>query len=370
MEELVTLIERPQISLQKILRNCQYCQKIKQIVCHFDQTSICGYQKVMHFIYPTSCVQKTKKTHPTIQQSATHSMLKDSLKPTGISDTKMTSDTDKEQQTPSVETSTSESEHVSIVPTPVLQTSDKVKTQEITKQDPVIKPSTSDSVVTEYEGQTIPESTAFESKREDDMEKRDDSVSGEKSNYNDCLEKGGTVIAGSGDVESSCTMGPEVVEVRPSTPSKVVPEQTQADGASGRTDENVKQEEKGDKSQADPPNVEKEQEQAEPPQTQPDQASQQEGVKVEQDTNENGMKNIYAEEPLTDPNDLDLESLALPDTLEEPIQKLSSKNKETAFMRLKNRIKELELNLNLSSRYVLFLFIRCIDMSTKSNERK
>ena len=64
---------------------------------------------------------------------------------------------------------------------------------------------------------------------------------------------------------------------------------------------------------------------------------------------ENGMKVIYAEEP-KDPSDLDLEFIP-PSDLEEPIQKLSSKGKETAFMRLKNRIKELELNLNLSSRY-------------------
>ena len=64
----------------------------------------------------------------------------------------------------------------------------------------------------------------------------------------------------------------------------------------------------------------------------------------------NGLKDIYAEEPSPVDSDVDLEAIAPPAGDELQYQKLTSGKKETTYMRLKNRIKALELHLNLSSR--------------------
>ena len=60
---------------------------------------------------------------------------------------------------------------------------------------------------------------------------------------------------------------------------------------------------------------------------------------------------IYAR---TDVVENTLEPVA-PPILEEPVQKLSNGRKDNTLVRLKNRIKELELNLSLSSQYVLIV---------------
>ena len=351
MEELVTLIERPQTSFRKTLLNCQYCQISTQNVCYFDQASVCGYQKILSFIYPTSCVRKVKQKGLNVDyvsdtKTAPRASSSDvaSEETTGV-------DKESDQQTSSEETSTTvRSERADIVPTPASPTSEQAENEQM---DSTLKPSISQSLTSESEKQTIPKSTAFESKQV--TTKFEEPVSSkEESNFNDCVAKGGTVIAGSGGGDTSCTMGPDVVEVRPSTTTQPIPEETKAEVIDDSLEKNVDSS-KGHESVQMVDKAEKQLEDKQTGQVQSEQGSHQEEVKLEADAGGNGMKNIYAEEPSTDPSDLELDTLTLPDNLEEPIQKLSSKNKETAFMRLKNRIKELELNLNLSSRFVLIV---------------
>ena len=326
-------------------------------MCYFDQTSVCGYQKVLRFIYQTSCIRKLKQKKPSVENQSQTQTVPKASEPGPASEEKTTRDRSAAQETPSGETASSESsDEIVIVPTPPSPTSNQLEKEQM---ESTIKPSASDSVALESEKQTIPQSTVFESshnKQEESLKFEEPASPKEQSNFNDCVAKGGTVIAGSGGGDTGCTMGPDVVQVRPSTPTQPLPEETKAevldDSVVKITDHqsqdnskgNVESDEKSDKQQQ-----EKQIQQS-------NQGSHQEEAKVEPDTGGNGMKDIYAEEPSTDPSDLELEILTLPDSLEEPIQKLSSKNKETAFMRLKNRIKELELNLNLSSRCVsLFL---------------
>ena len=356
-EELVTLIERPQMSLQNTLQNCQYCQKSKLNMCYFDQTSVCGYQKVLRFIYPTSCIRKLKQKKPSVENQSQAQTVPKASEPDPASEEKTTRDLSAAQETPSGETASSESsDETVIVPTPPSPTSNQLEKEQM---ESTIKPSASDSVALESEKQTIPQSTVFESshnKKEESLKFEEPASPKEQSNFNDCVAKGGTVIAGSGGGDTSCTMGPDVVQVRPSTPTQPLPEETKAevldDSVVKITDHQSQDNSKGNVESGEKSDKQQQEKQIQ----QSNQGSHQEEAKVESDTGGNGMKNIYAEEPSTDPSNLELEILILPDSLEEPIQKLSSKNKETAFMRLKNRIKELELNLNLSSRCVsLFL---------------
>ena len=365
MEELVTLIERPQTSLQSTLRNCQYCQKSTLNTCYFDKTSVCGYQKVFRFIYPTSCIRKLQHKTPGVEnQSPTQTILKTS-ETDPASEEKTTGDRNAQQETSSIETASKEnSDKTVIVPTPVSPTSNQVEKEQM---ESTITPSASDSIALESEKHTVHKSTVFETshiKQEESLKFEEPASPKEQSNFNDCVAKGGTVIAGSGGGDTSCTMGPDVVQVRPSTPTQPLPEETKAevidDGVVKATDHQSQSKVKGDVPSGE--KSDKQQQEKQIVQQQADQGSHQEEAKGETDTGGNGMKNIYADEPSTDPSDLELEILTLPDNLEEPIQKLSSKNKETAFMRLKNRIKELELNLNLSSRFVplhskLYLFL-------------
>ena len=363
------------MSLQNTLQNCQYCQKSKLNTCYFDQTSVCGYQKVLRFIYPTSCIRKLKQKTPSVENQSQAQTMPEASELDPASEEKTTGDRNAAQETPSGETVSSESsDETVIVPTPPSPTSNQLEKEQM---DSTIKPSASDSVGLESEKQFIPQSTVFESshaKQEESLKFEEPASPKEQSNFNDCIAKGGTVIAGSGGGDTSCTMGPDVVQVRPSTPTQPLLEETKAevidDSVVKTTDHQSQDKAKGNVESGEKSDKQQQEKQIQ----QSDQGSHQEEAK-EPDTGGNGMKNIYAEEPSTDPSDLELEILTLPDSLEEPIQKLSSKNKETAFMRLKNRIKELELNLNLSSRCVsspsiFYFFNNCRAERAKTYVRK
>ena len=65
-QALVTLIETPSGSLamplSRLLAGCQFCDKGKVDVCRLGGQTTCDYYKLLHYIYPTCCVQRQTAT--------------------------------------------------------------------------------------------------------------------------------------------------------------------------------------------------------------------------------------------------------------------------------------------------------------------
>jgi hypothetical protein len=138
-------------------------------------------------------------------------------------------------------------------------------------------------------------------------------------------------------VDISSKMGPDVIQIRPSEPSVL------------ETDSSV--EAKGDINTKIPPVVPLA---TPPPATPPPVAITTDATQDAQtDKTEaekaptNGLRDIYAEDPTK--QDTETEHVVTPPGEDIQYQKLTTGKKETTFMKLKNRIKDLELNLNLSS---------------------
>ncbi len=341
-DKLVTLIERPQVSLRQVslravLNTCNYCQGLVRDSCYFGQSSSCGYQKLMRFVYPTTCVQVLVQAADTQRSDAQKTVPVEEATPEAV-DAGVVGEEDSSPESSSVK-----SEEATIIPTPVTPSGDDAAPAPATESDSVEKSASSATL-------DAPQHTVLTSSSESQAEESATVT----QDFRDCVERGGTMIAGPPGVCSSCTVAPEVLKISPSATSVVTPDETQKEeGDSSKTDTSIQP------SAQEPPGEAKEpvQEAAvKEPLTQEQDVVKdaQEPDKAEKEANGNGMKNIYADEPSAEPGDADPEMANVPisDNLEEPIQKLSPKNKETAFMRLKNRIKELELNLNLSSRCV------------------
>lgn len=60
----ITLIETPRTSLQEVLDSCQFCDDGKNDTCLFDRGTTCGYYQLMSFVYPHSCVTAWRNLRP------------------------------------------------------------------------------------------------------------------------------------------------------------------------------------------------------------------------------------------------------------------------------------------------------------------
>ncbi len=224
-DKLVTLIETPRTSLATILSRCEYCQKGTRVTkCYFDQTSVCGYHRLLNYVYPTSCVQLKKRENSVpMRQSIPEENVDGKVQDTPrnvpeegkqpLQDkhpVKEDNNVDSSSQIP-VEKSSVVTE-APIDPTPALS-KDISDSQSQTQRD--IKPSSSQNVSPSMasEKQELPKATA-DPKDSPKQDSQDQDVLKESStDFDNCVQKGGTII--SGVKGSSCTMGPESLDARP-----------------------------------------------------------------------------------------------------------------------------------------------------------
>ncbi len=219
----MTLIETPRTSLATILGRCDYCQKGTRVTkCYFDQTSVCGYHRLLNYVYPTSCVQLTKRENSVPQRQSipeekgdekTQDVLKsDPEQGKDKQLVKEDNNVDSSSRIP-VEKSSVVTE-APIDPTPALS-KDISDSQSQTQRD--IKPSSSQNVSPSMasEKQELPKATAdpklVDSPKQDSQDQ--DVLKESSTDFDNCVQKGGTII--SGVKGSSCTMGPESLDVRP-----------------------------------------------------------------------------------------------------------------------------------------------------------
>ncbi len=279
-DKLVTLIETPRTSLATVLGRCEYCQKgVRVTKCYFDQTSVCGYFRQMHYVYPTSCVQHKKletgvPQGPSIPEEKVEEKIQDKPKSVPEEVKKTTDDKhpvrEENKIDPSSQIPVEKSSVVTdspIDPTPALP-KDPSNSHSQTQQD--VKPSSSQTVSPSIanEKQELPKATA-DSKLADSPKqdtKDDDSPKESNTDFDNCVQKGGTII--NGVRGSSCTMGPESLDARPVVREETiqvqtdpVPTETKTEAQHDAVNQQQQQQQQEVKKQQIPPNVHAQQQQ-------------------------------------------------------------------------------------------------------------
>ena len=346
-QPLVTLIETQPLvtTLQSLVNRCQFCMEGQPRACISPRRTLCGYYKLMKFVYPTSCINANRfdaKLRPEKPVSVPKSLEVQQPKPVPPS------------QTVTEPTSSSASDASSVEPrettpqqvVPSSSTQDRYQRSRAAVED---LPAGDASSSAEGEIQIKPSyevtSGSMDATHTPETElSHSNAESSTVVGYTEppvmpasmtapmtpptlsCDMPGCQSECSSGEAGSSCTMGPDVAQIRPTSTEEAMETAHQ---------------------QVLLPDNQKLPDVQEPPSEPPQKPV---GSTPPGGADQNGMKNIYAEAPSQGDIDFDLDLIPAALDDQEPVQKLSSGRKETAFMRLKNRIKGLELNLNLSSR--------------------
>ena len=308
-EPIVRLIEKPIIKMTSLLQACQFCSKSKIDTCYFNRYSFCGYYRIFRFVRPTCCVGdappvKIDGNLPVVTPPDLHL-----TEPEENSHTTMMTD---EVHSPEyiqhastgglrLDSSTSPLTTESVDPTPAISEASRPET--ITESPTSIPNAPSDNVSVLSEVSSTANSEATEAAASEENIKV-------------------SVDTKQCDEGSNCQVGPDVMQMQ------VKPTETLSEHVTVTPDE---QEPIDDLEDVD------------------DLGADDLLDEIVEDTGTGG-KDIYAEEPSAVIRDLELEGLPPPSGDEIQYQKLNSGKKETTYMRLKNKIKALELNLNLSSR--------------------
>ncbi len=377
--KLVTLIEAPYPakSLQNLLKKCNFCIKGKVDRSYFDLQSACGYYK-LKYVYPTCC--KGRKDFKLkvadngfVVQDKMEVKLKESEK--GSDALKVTSggikvgvlsDDDDEMMAPMFQPKSNEvhqkeenlnvvakakveqkveqilvqdvpkvSVNIEVKPTPTMKP--RSASEQASSQQRIIEP----SISIEHRAETKQSTPTIVSSQSASVEVVKDisetvtvlDTASEGVSTSDCNQSGGP----------SCTLGPDVVQIRPPSTEEIVPTPSSTIVVDSGTQK------------MEPPYTENIPVKQDKPVSNGVLVNKQQEVKINKtvlQTNGNGMKDIYAEKASIEKDEFELE-MVLPPSMDEPVHKLSSTKKQTIFMTLKNKIKALELNLNLSSRSVL-----------------
>lgn len=347
--DLVILIESPNPSILALLTDCNFCHSALTISTPFDGNTICGYYRALQ--YSVSCLteplivppqwvdSRSDFAEPTATLESNASATDSILEPSSITaSADEGSETEELKQAPIVPsrpiiTSSEAVKSASIVPTPTLTKSASVASEARSLEMP-----SSESKPTEQLAQSTPTESSLPSESSE-------SSSSSSSTSQATLEPKSLSSTCESQSQGSSTecMGPDLVQIRPTQTESVVV--TEASAVPEKQD--LSPEESADLESQDVSS-----DSLDLPELQDVDALEEPipDKKPPQLNLTNGLKDIYAEEPSPFESDFDLEAVAPPTGDELQYQRLNSGKKETTYMRLKNRIKALELHLNLSSR--------------------
>ena len=311
---IVTLIQRPGVPVQGYLAGCVYCFDDRHPVCYSGRQSVCGYYRLWVFMRPTCCIDTSRGSDvggDTPGRDIGGDALGRGVRGDGQGDRGDLRTGD--------DGITVDVTDIRATPTQAVLTSSITEKQSIdqvmpsTNLNDKTKPAThSETPVLAEISQTPPASSVVKA------------TATATSDTDPCQETNTNSV-----VDPSCQTGPDVVHIRPSEPV--------AESLTSSVDD---QKEDPDK----PP------ENTQTDDIQPD--SEATTPEPTDSGSTNGLRDIYAQAPADLDPDQELEHIPAPLSEDIQYQKLTTGKKETTFMKLKNRIKDLELNLNLSSQSV------------------
>ena len=367
---IVRLVEAPHTSLQKHLKSCSFCEDRPPNTCHMDRRTTCGYYVWMVYQYPMCCLeyflhpgpQNALDLHdtpiiqsPSIIEEKSKTTMAVDLKPSSVvvestqieskvKETETGERTDRKTEelkrapTKAKDASPTQTKHTitphngkveipkkklpatEIKPTKTQepqQATQQVKLESSQKQVPVTQKKQTEKLKVPVTSQSEKEVKTTELPKETKTEEK--------------VEPEPTEIVCDSETENAngqaCHMGPNVVEIRPSTT-----EESTITEPTAIPKEPVKPVKK-DPVQKDPVITDAE----------PQYAPESDSAEPWKETH------TYATEGIPDLEDVDLPE----QDIDEEVQIMKKPQvKETTLMKLRNRMKELELNLNLSSRYL------------------
>ena len=347
---LVTLIEsRPHAdTVPYLLNHCNFCQSTNQPTCYSNRHHICGYYRTTNFVLGTTCANTTGKRIHKVEK------LQEPQKPVKPSGVKLDA-----KPVPS-EHSGQKSQQKSEIPIKKSEgTKDKVPHHKTNVNQgkptaavklapdragtPTSSPTNLEPSQAGYpEGQTRGSQVDVSMSKTPaivgtakDTKAAQTSVPRPSEDIQPPQSNPPTSVSCDSSVSDCNTMGPDVVQIRPTTTE----EATRVDVPEATSEQISNQAKIVPTKTAEP---------IDPSKTVGAQTAN--GGTAENNTGvgPNGKDRVIYAETSND-NDYDLDMVPPPED-GEPYQKLSSGRRETAFMRLRNRIKALELNLNLSSR--------------------
>ncbi len=392
LSRIVTLIESPEQTaapLASQLSSCVYCTTDSPIrSCDFDRESLCGYYRMWKFAYPTCCirVQDLQNSLKAYQAGSVY----DEILNTPV--VEITNGKQTMQQTTSVHSASTipasvilttsdisrETNTKVIKPSSILDTvtaTVAVNSQQ-TSLDPSVLPSNGESG---HSGSILEPSESLSGSvahtRTSEILDRSESVSAStqplrsrsdpsRSSQDIQAQSPSTATSASSSIADQSQTDAHTDKIKPSptvtvvengvtttTTTHTVQKKRQPDPEPSTAIESDSAQKQESDTVVDPGTVTPEAPTDKPTEQTDPEETRTETPPSEQNPEENGSDEqvIYAsEKPSGQELDLDMISGTIDDDIQ--YQKLSVNNKkETTFMRLKNKIAELELNLNLSS---------------------
>lgn len=350
----ITLIETPRTSIPEILDSCHFCDDGKNDSCLFDRDTMCGYYRLMSFVDPQSCLTAWRNLRPPEPKLTEEgSGVAGQLNMTWVPEPEVTESKHQEGTDGSTETVVSETKEAAL-----LGKEETLGTEKATASATL-------------------ESTTVATKN------------GSQRNDTERADAGADPSRGGGPDSSGTEQEQAVVPPAGSIPESASKDYHSADKTSGSCAETVSQEAEATvdvsghneaSGQVHGQDNQPAQDQTAQNQMAPGhtvQSTSQEQPQIAQGQNKTPVQKPADQttgKPLSEKDDLVTgqgsnlrviyaEASSKPEATKDyeldgvpmdeiTYQKLSSRGKESAFIKLKNRIKLLEVNLNLTNRYL------------------
>jgi len=331
----ITLIETPRTSLQEIVDSCQFCDDGKDDTCSFNRDTTCGYYQLMSFVDPQSCVTAWRYLRPPEPKLTEEgSPVTGQLNMTWVPEPEAGESKRHEGTEGSTGTVVGETNEAALL--------GKVETPET---DKTTVPATLESMTMVSKNGSQENDTADRAADAGEDPSRDGGVSNSGTDQDQAV-----IPPPAGSIPDSASKDYHSADKPSGTCSETTLQEGEATADTvGRQEAATGQVRGQDNQPAQDQTVHNHMVQSQPVQSPSQEQQLQTTAQSQNKTLAQKPTNIYAEIPSKPEVTKDYELDGVPMD-EITYQKLSSRGKESAFIKLKNRIKLLEMNLNLTNR--------------------